>query len=46
MKIKTMAISGIIAALYVAVTLLIAPLGFTAHPISDFRDVQPSCRVQ
>jgi len=30
MKIKTMAISGIIAALYVAVSLLIAPLAFSA----------------
>lgn len=29
MKVKTMATSGIIAALYVAVTLLIAPFGFT-----------------
>lgn len=29
MKIKTMATSGIIAALYVAVTFLIAPFGFT-----------------
>ncbi len=46
MKIKTMAISGIIAALYVAVTLLIAPLGYTAHPIPNSRDVQPSRRVQ
>ena len=30
MKTKSLAISGIIAALYVAVTLLIAPFGFTA----------------
>lgn len=30
MKIKTMAISGIIAALYVAVSLLIAPLAYSA----------------
>ncbi|MCG3086475.1 QueT transporter family protein [Sporosarcina cyprini] len=29
MKVKTMATSGIIAALYVAVTFLIAPFGFT-----------------
>ncbi len=29
MKIKTMATSGVIAALYVAVTLLVAPFGFT-----------------
>src|SRR6185437_9918142 len=29
MKIKTMATSGIIAALYVAVSLLVAPFGFT-----------------
>ena len=29
MKVKTMATSGIIAALYVAVTLLVAPFGFT-----------------
>ena len=29
MKIKTLATSGIIAALYVAVTFLIAPFGFT-----------------
>ncbi len=30
MKTKTIAISGIIAALYVAVSLLVAPFGFTA----------------
>ncbi len=29
MKVKTLATSGIIAALYVAVTLLVAPFGFT-----------------
>ena len=29
MKVKTMATSGIIAALYVAVSLLVAPFGFT-----------------
>ena len=29
MNVKTMATSGIIAALYVAVTLLVAPFGFT-----------------
>ena len=29
MKVKTLATSGIIAALYVAVTFLIAPFGFT-----------------
>ena len=29
MKVKTMATSGIIAALYVAVTFLVAPFGFT-----------------
>ncbi len=46
MKVKTMATSGIIAALYVAVYIFSCTIRIHHRPIPDFGDVQSSCRLQ
>ena len=46
MKVKTMATSGIIAALYVAVYYFSGTVRVHQRPIPDFGDVQSSCRLQ